>query len=338
LEKEADVLGAKAQNFEFNPSTTAQLKSKKTISSEVIQKAGGAYGRLLDDEPDAVADQQPVKAGPVVKELDEAEKKEEEGKSMGPLTYKDGKVELDLFDNKYTFTPKGGMVLIDKKYSLKSTSFDCKVDIPIYPAFFAIVTLKIKPTLELHLTGNANVTQEKEIQMDAEVGGSMGVEVEAQAGLEAGVPCITTISAGGFGNLKATADFNGKIIGTAGAGAASLNLSMKANAALIGTAGVFLEARAAMFKKQVKYELAKWNFGTFNYQRDLDLSAASKDGWKPVLTDFQRKEYAVSSKNTIPGVDPPDAIEIMEESLLGNSERSDGSQPKKGFLSRLFGK
>lgn len=334
LEKEADVLGKKAQNFEFNPSTTAQLKSKKTSSSEVIQKAGGGAYAQLGDGPDDVdlQPEQPVNAGPQVTDLDQ---KEEEGKSMGPLTYKDGKVELNLFDKKYTFTPKNGLVIIDKKYSLKSTSFGCEVDIPIYPGFFAKVGLNIKPTLDLHLSGNANVTPEKEIKMDAELGGSMGVEVEATAALEVGVPCLTTISAGGFGNLKATADFSGKIIGTAGTGAASLNLSMRANTALIGTAGVFLEARAAMLKKKVKYELAKWNFGTFNYQRDLDLSAASKDGWKPVLTDFQKKEYAVSSKSTIPKVDPPDAISEMEESLLGNGERSDGAQPKQGLLSKI---
>ena len=52
----------------------------------------------------------------------------------------------------------------------------------------------------------------------------------------------------------------------------------------------------------------------------------------PVLTDFQKKEYAVISKSTIPKVDTPNAISEMEQSLLGNGERSDGFQPKQGFL------
>jgi hypothetical protein len=322
LEKEADVMGAQAQNFEFTPGTTAQLKNK-TTSSEVIQGnwfarlfgGKGAYQEIKDDDQESKKASGEPQADSKFKAADIGPKKEEEIKSMGPFTYKDGKVGLDLFGQKLEFTPTEGLVLIDTKYNLGGTPLGTTVDIPIYPGFLATVGLNIKPALELHLNGNAKViTEAKEIEMKAVVGGSMIVEVEATAGIGVGFPGISSITAGGFGNLKATADFTGSITGTAGAQSASLKLSMGANAALIGTAGVFLQANVTKLQKIVKYELANWNFGTFNYQRDLDLSAASRDGWKPVLTDFERKDYKKDSP--LPEVDD-DSIFDETKSLLG---------------------
>jgi hypothetical protein len=312
LEKEADVMGAKAQNFESTLGTTAQLKNK-TISSEVIQ--GNWFARLfgnkeyqqIKDDDNEVASAGP-QGDPKFQASDiEKPEKDEEIKSMGPFTYKGGKVGLDLFGQKLEFTPQDGLVLLDTTYSLGGTPLGTEVDIPIYPGAYATVGLNILPALELKLKGNAKViTEAKEIEMTAAIGGSMSVAVVATAGVKVGVPHLSEVSVGGFGSLKSTANFSGTITGTAGAQSASLNINMEANAALIGTAGVFMQAKVAWLKKKVTYELAKWNFGTFAYQRTLDLSAASKDGWKPVLTDFVATNH---SADELPKADDPKAYE-----------------------------
>ena len=315
LEKEADVMGAQAQNFESTPGTTAQLKNK-TTSSEVIQGnwfarlfgGKGAYQEIKDDDQESKKASGEPQADSKFQASDiEKPEKDEEIKSMGPFTYKGGKVGLDLFGQKLEFTPQDGLVLLDTTYSLGGTPLGTEVDIPIYPGAYATVGLNILPALELKLKGNAKVIPEaKEIEMTAAIGGSMSVAVEATAGVKVGVPHLSEVSVGGFGALKSTANFSGTITGTAGAQSASLNINMEANAALIGTAGVFMQAKVAWLKKKVKYELAKWNFGTFAYQRTLDLSAASKDGWKPVLTDFVATNH---SADELPKADDPKAYE-----------------------------
>ena len=146
MEKEADVLGAKAENFEFNPSTTAQLKSNKTTSSKVIQRgiisnianffkdrSATSHKQFTDESDDKL--EGPASAS-AQKETEPSEQKETV--VIPPFSYKGNKVVIDLFGQKVEIGADLGAetTLPKKQYNIEINPLDLGLDFPVFPGIF----------------------------------------------------------------------------------------------------------------------------------------------------------------------------------------------------------
>jgi hypothetical protein len=127
---------------------------------------------------------------------------------------------------------------------------------------------------------------------DAGVTGTMGLEIQATAGVGAGVANVVGLEGGIFGALGGTAELTGTLGGTANFSTKSyaLNLGLNASADIVGKAGVFVKAKLMMLSAEKTFDLVEKTFANFSYTRDIELGG-SQGAWWPSITDFTKKEY-----------------------------------------------
>lgn len=333
LEKEADVMGAKALQTKSKGPDITQLKSSLDGSSDVAQMVPkwikklfsrsassdrqsllGGYSSLSDEGPDEDLEA-PVAAAP-------AAPIEQEGAEIeaGPFKYKDGQITLDVWGQEITFG-RGGLsgALPNKEFNMDIGNFEKSIDIPFAPGVYATVSLGIKPTLAFTIAGGTFAINPQEKSMtitEAGVTGSMGLEITAKAGVGAGLANVAGLEAGGFATLGGQAELGGKIGGivdftnrTSG-----VTLSLDANADIIGKAGVFVQAKVLMLSAEKKWILAEKTFAKFEYHKSATLTR-NKGIW---LTDINKgfTPMMFRDMNYLEGED-------ITQPLLGGSERSD---------------
>jgi hypothetical protein len=342
LEKEADVMGAKALQTKSKGSDITQLKSSLDGSSDVAQMAGiwkrltNFFGgkkpdeeRLLgssslsDEVPDEDVDAAP--ASPIEQEGAEIE--------AGPFTYQDGEITIEVWPGQKFSFGKGSVAgtLPSKSFDMDIGSLEASVDIPFAPGAYATVSLGITPNISLSIDGGTFTIGNKSLAIKgANITGSMGLDITAKVGAGVGVANVVGLDAGGFATLGASADLGGNLEGTVDFRNKKydVNLSVNANADIVGNAGVFIQAKALGFSVSKKWILAQKKFAHFSYMRGMALTGRKGD-WSPKLSDFRKIEYGDHSKQNFLETDEGkiysnDPDYNQRTPLLAGTERSDG--------------
>ena len=345
LEKEADVMGAKALQTKSKGSVITQLKSSLDGSSDVAQMAGiwkrltnffignkSDRQRLIDH--DSLSDDGPDEGfedtfsdGPAPIEQEGAEIE------VGPFTYQDGEITIEVWPGQKISFGKGSFAgtLPSKSFDMDIDSFEASIDIPFAPGAYGIVSLGITPSISLSIDGGTfNIGNKSLAIKGANITGTMGLDITAKVGAGVGVANVVGLDAGGFATLGASAALGGNLAGTVDFTNKKydVNLSVNANADIIGNAGVFIQAKALGFSVSKKWILAQKKFAHFSYMRGMALTGRKGD-WSPKLSDFRKIEYGDHSEQNFLETDEgniysndPDYNERTP--LLAESELSDG--------------
>jgi hypothetical protein len=238
----------------------------------------------------------------------EEDGEEEDGVAIeaGPLSYKNGVVTIPIWGNQELKIGRSGVdlegALPSKKFDLALPSLDASIDIPFAPGAYATAGLAITPKVSFTISGGTysiKTGDEKTLSIsDAGVTGTMGLEIQATAGVGAGVANVVGLEGGIFGALGGNAELTGTLGGTANFSTRSyaLNLGLNASADIVGKAGVFVRAKLMMLSAEKTFDLVEKTFANFSYTREIELGG-SQGAWWPSLTDFTKKEYG-DVKNT----------------------------------------
>jgi hypothetical protein len=291
------------------------------------KKKKQGYQQLDDDN-----DQEPLLGG------SESVEDEEDGVEIqaGPLSYQNGVVTIPIWGDQELKIGRSGVdlegALPSKEFALDLPSLDASIDIPFAPGAYATAGLAITPTVSFTISGGTysiKTGDEKTLSIsDAGVTGTMGLEIQAKAGVGAGVANVVGLQGGIFGALGGTAALTGTLGGTANFSTRSyaLNLGLNASADIVGKAGVFVEAKLMMLSAAKTYDLVEKTFANFSYTRDIELGG-SQGAWWPQITDFTKKEYGdVTTKKRLKTING----EIYEELI-------DEDEPKKLVESQELG-
>lgn len=337
LEKEADVLGAKAKNIGSTDGMPAQLKSSSTTSSEVTQlapkwinklkgmlKGKGGYDKLNNEGPEEEGtDDTPEVGSP-----------EQEGVpiSAGPFSYQDGEVTMEVWPGQEIKFGKGGVSgdLPSKEFKMDIGGLEAGIDVPFAPGAYATVSLAISPKMSVSVSGGTFEIGDKSLSIqNANITGTMSLDITAKAGAGVGVANVAGLAAGAFATLGGESSLGGSMAGTVNFDAKTYNVNLNLNAAadIVGNAGVFVEAKALGFTKSKKWVLANKQFAHFNYLRGLALTGKKGD-WTPRVTDFQKIEYGDhSSQNFLETneglIYSKDPEYNIKDTLLEKGERSE---------------
>jgi hypothetical protein len=236
--------------------------------------------------------------------LDDSESVEEEEDGVkieaGPLSYQNGVVTIPIWGDQELKIGRSGVdlegALPSKEFALKLPSLGASIDIPFAPGAYATAGLAITPTVSFTISGGTysiKTGDEKTLSIsDAGVTGTMGLEIQATAGVGAGVANVVGLEGGIFGALGGTAELTGTLGGTANFSTKSyaLNLGLNASADIVGKAGVFVKAKLMMLSAEKTFDLVEKTFANFSYTRDIELGG-SQGAWWPSITDFTKKEY-----------------------------------------------
>jgi hypothetical protein len=311
-----------------------QQTTTSSVGDERIQRMFGfgkkkkqGYQQLDDDN-----DQEPLLGG------SESVEDEEDGVEIqaGPLSYQNGVVTIPIWGDQELKIGRSGVdlegALPSKEFALDLPSLDASIDIPFAPGAYATAGLAITPTVSFTISGGTysiKTGDEKTLSIsDAGVTGTMGLEIQAKAGVGAGVANVVGLQGGIFGALGGTAALTGTLGGTANFSTRSyaLNLGLNASADIVGKAGVFVEAKLMMLSAAKTYDLVEKTFANFSYTRDIELGG-SQGAWWPQITDFTKKEYGdVTTKKRLKTING----EIYEELI-------DEDEPKKLVESQELG-
>ncbi|MEA5485179.1 MULTISPECIES: DUF4157 domain-containing protein [Pseudanabaena] len=275
-----------------------QPTTTSSVGDERIQRLFGfgkkkkqGYQQLDDDN-----DQEAL--------LDDSESVEEEEDGVkieaGPLSYQNGVVTIPIWGDQELKIGRSGVdlegALPSKEFALKLPSLGASIDIPFAPGAYATAGLAITPKVSFTISGGTysiKTGDEKTLSIsDAGVTGTMGLEIQATAGVGAGVANVVGLEGGIFGALGGTAELTGTLGGTANFSTKSyaLNLGLNASADIVGKAGVFVKAKLMMLSAEKTFDLVEKTFANFSYTRDIELGG-SQGAWWPSITDFTKKEY-----------------------------------------------
>lgn len=123
----------------------------------------------------------------------------------------------------------------------------------------------------------------------AEVKGSMGLDITGSVGAGAGCEAVS-LTGGGFATASANVECTGKFSGTLNSqtGTAAAKMNLTGSGSLTGKAGaqVKLSVLGRTLKKK-EWPLGKKKFCEFNYQRSAEVG--DKNAWKPKKEDFSPK-------------------------------------------------
>jgi hypothetical protein len=331
LEKEADVLGAKAINLGSTDTAPTQLMSS-TGSPEVTQLVGNWFKRIFrkgeEYKPllneDYESDSAPAAAAP----------REAEGVLIEneAFSYQDGVVTMEIWPGQQISFGNGAAsgTLPSKTFEMNIGSFNASVDIPFAPGAYATASLEISPSLSFSISGGTFEIGDKSLSVEgASITGAMGLDVTAKAGAGAGVANVAGLEGGGFACLGGEAALEGTMAGSVNFDTQKNDVSMalNANADIVGKAGLFVQAKVLGFSISKKWILANKKFAHFSYMRGIALTG-EKGNWMPRLSDFRKIEFGdFSSQNfletergTIYSNDPDYDI---KRPLLGDDFRSD---------------
>lgn len=332
LEKEADVLGAKAINIGSTDKVPAQLKSS-TGSPEVTQLAGKWFKKLFgkgeeykpllneDSDSDFPA---PVAAAPEASGgvLIETE----------AFSYQDGVVTMEIWPGQQISFGEGAAsgTLPSKAFTMEIGSFEASVDIPFAPGAYATVSLEIAPSLSVSISGGTFTIGNKSLSIEgANITGAMGLDVTAKAGAGVGVANVSGIEAGAFASLGGAASLGGTMTGSVNFDTKKndVTMAMNADADIVGKAGLFVQAKALGYSLSKKWVLADKKFAHFSYTRGIALTG-ERGNWMPRISDFRKVEFGDhSSQNFLETEDgniySNDPDYSMKTPLLSADEKSD---------------
>lgn len=352
LEKEADVMGAKAENMTnttqptllkekgINDIQSAQLKTV-TIKTTLINDhqvydnnlkpqgtiAGGSVIEVDPNDGHMIGKKNYVKitnynglikfkgggdVGYTPLDTDlrvrdsafEGEAEDQERNvttlSAGPITYHDGIVTIPVLGQDLKIGEKGGSfsgALPSEEFKADLPNVSFNIDVPFGPGVYATAGLAVTPSLTFEVSGGKIAItvegEEKSISIkDAKVEGSIGLEINASAGVGVGAANIVGLDAGVFAALGGKASLGGKLEGNADFAGKKyeVSLGMKAETDIEGRAGAFVKARFGLLSARKNFPLANKTFAHFSYERTLSLGS-SQDNLKPTLEDFTKKEF-----------------------------------------------
>jgi hypothetical protein len=277
-----------------------------------------------DDIYIAVAD---VTVAPPRQDLDDIAPIDEE-EASDPAS-----LEIELFEgHKFVLTPDSAKAEgeVEKTLEADLPSVDLSIDIPIpaAPGVYVSAGLAITPSLglaaKLAYALEKNPTETK-FNIDAELGGSTGLEITAKGLVGVGLANVAGVSAGLFAEAKASAELKGKLVGEVVQKtgkvwkSSSLKLSLEAEASIVGAVGAMIQAKLGPLSASKKYKLKEKEFAKFEWKREglnIEKEGVSMASIIPKLSDFK---MAVTKDSP----SPLDDVTNERAPLLGRGKHSD---------------
>ena len=292
LEKEADVMGARALQGKFVAPGIIQKVENNFSSKQPAQlgrwfssKKTGETKSLLSDMDVPEAENEHIPPG-VSEKLEE-----ETTATVGPFTYEGGKVSMYLLDRKISLGKDSAALELPK------TPIEMNLDgltavsvlIPLYPGVYATAGLTITPNLTITFdSGTAELTSNILSISNVGISGEMKLGIDATVGVEAGLAYIAGLEVGAFVGLGGAANLSGSLGGEVNfkEKTSTVKLGLDGLAEITGSAGAFGRAKllgVAAIEKQ--FDIVSRTFARFVYSRNRELS----NGWShfmPEKNDF----------------------------------------------------
>lgn len=241
-------------------------------------------------------------------------------------------LEIELFEgHKFVITPESAKLEGELEKSLEADlpSVDLSIEIPIpaAPGVYVSAGLEITPSLglaaKLAYALEKNMTETK-FNIEAELGGSAGLDITAKALVGVGLANVAGISGGLFAEGSASAGIKGKLAGEVVQKtgkvwkSSSLKLSIEAEASIVGAVGAMIQAKLGPFSASKKYKLKEKEFAKFEWKREglnIEKQGIRMSDIMPKMSDFKM----LVTRNSPPPVD-----EVSETTpLLNNGDFSD---------------